>query len=216
MGASLRRPCVYGYLGSLTVEGGTSKASDVLLALPLTQRPQSRPLPRRLPAIVAASLGAVPGALADSGGGNGRALGLISVHGSRLGTGRTVAFDVPGNGAKASGGKGRKGGGGTLAPLTYHGGSIFSTPYRIYDIYWVPAGYAVAAGYQSTVDGFVQNVASASGSTTNVFSTATQYTDTTGAHVAYSASFGGSVTVTDPFPASGCTDSALPNSPLPV
>jgi hypothetical protein len=98
----------------------------------------------------------------------------------------------------------------TIYPLTYHGGAVFNSPYRVYDIYWVPAGNTVAPGYQTTIDGFAQNVAADSGKTSNVFFAATQYNDSSGSYVQYAAGLGGSVTATDPFPASGCTDSALP------
>jgi hypothetical protein len=90
---------------------------------------------------------------------------------------------------------------------------VFTSPAKIYDIYWVPSGYSVASGYQATVDGFVGNLAAAGGPTTNVFYTGTQYTDGSGAHIAGGASFGGSATVSDPLPASGCADSSFAKAP---
>ena len=153
-----------------------------------------------------------------NGSGNGRALGHLSVHGSRSGTGNSIEFNIPGHSPSDAGGKkhggGGSGSGGTVVhPLTFHGGGIFTSAYRIYDIYWVPAGYSVTAGYQTTIDGFAQNVAADSGKTSNVFYSDTQYYDGAGNHVQYAASFGGSATTTDPFPASGCTDSALSSAP---
>jgi hypothetical protein len=142
----------------------------------------------------------------------GRALGLIPVHGARL-TGRGVAFSLGKAAAKGKGGnKGGSGTSGAVNLLTYHGGQVFTSPPTVHNIYWVPPGYTVAAGYQSVVDGFIENLSADSGKTTNVFYSDTQYTDGTGAHIAAGMSFGGSATVTDPFPASGCTDSALPGS----
>jgi hypothetical protein len=87
---------------------------------------------------------------------------------------------------------------------------VFTSAYRIYEIYWVPPGYGVASGYQSTIDGFAQNIAADSGKTSNVF-----YSDTPVRRRCrqYAFSYGGSATASDPFPASGCADSALPSGP---
>lgn len=101
----------------------------------------------------------------------------------------------------------------TVSPLSYHGGAVFSSPYTIHDIYWVPPGYGVAGGYQSTIDGFARNLAAASGATTNVFDAATQYTDSAGNHVSDSATYGGSATVSSAFPASGCKDAGVKSGP---
>lgn len=99
------------------------------------------------------------------------------------------------------------------SPLTYHGGGVFTTPYTVHTIYWVPPGYSVASGYQATVDGFVKNLAAASGSTSNVFGVATQYANSSGTPVVNSASFGGSVTDSTSFPASGCKDAGVKRGP---
>lgn len=72
-------------------------------------------------------------------------------------------------------------------------------------IYWVPSGFSVQAGYESSVNQYLTDVAAASGSQTNIYSVATQYYDSTG-FVAYQSTFGGSVVDTDPFPTSGCND----------
>src|SRR4051794_30389309 len=90
--------------------------------------------------------------------------------------------------------------------LQYHGGPVMHTN-KTYAIYWVPAGYTTASGYSSVIDQFFTDVAADSGKTSNVYYTETQYSDGAG-KLAYSSSFGGSVTVTDPLPGSGCTDSA--------
>ncbi len=92
--------------------------------------------------------------------------------------------------------------------LRYHNGPVMHTN-KTYAIYWVPSGYSVASGYTSLVDRYFTDVAADSGKTSNVYYTATQYTDA-GGHVAYSSTFGGSVVDTDPLPASGCTDTATP------
>jgi hypothetical protein len=82
--------------------------------------------------------------------------------------------------------------------LVNHGGPVMATN-KTYAIYWQPNGYAYGAGYTSTINQFFTDVAADSGKTTNVYAVATQYSS-----IQYSSSFGGSVTVTAPFPASGC------------
>jgi hypothetical protein len=88
--------------------------------------------------------------------------------------------------------------------LLYHGGPVLHTN-TTYAIYWVPSGYSVDATYVSTINGFFANVAAASGKTTNVYWSDSQYTDATG-KAAYSSTFGGSFVDTHAFPASGCRD----------
>jgi hypothetical protein len=92
--------------------------------------------------------------------------------------------------------------------LSYHGGPVMRTN-TTYAIYWIPPGYSVSANYRSLINGFFQNVAAANGSTTNVYSIATEYSDTTGP-IAYHSAFGGALVDTQPFPASGCSDAGLP------
>lgn len=102
--------------------------------------------------------------------------------------------------AKAAG----KGGGGSN--LVYHGGKVLLTN-RTFAIYWVPTGYSIAAGYDTTIDNYFKDVEAASGASDNVYSVETQYYDGTGAHIGYTSSFGGSIKDTNPYPTSGtCTD----------
>ena len=61
------------------------------------------------------------------------------------------------------------------------------------------------AGYESAINRFLTDVAADSGSGTNVFADATQYSDTSGP-IAYSSSFGGSYVDTSAFPTNGCSD----------
>ena len=72
-----------------------------------------------------------------------------------------------------------------------------------YTIFWVPSGYSVQSGYESAVNRYLQDVAAASGSLTNVYSVATQYYDNAAA-IHYLSTFGGTDTDTSPFPANGC------------
>jgi len=85
--------------------------------------------------------------------------------------------------------------------LEYHGGPVMRIN-KTYAIYWQPAGYSVSANYKTLIDRYFSDVAAASGANTNVYSVETQYYDTTGP-IAYSSTFGGSVTDTTPFPANG-------------
>jgi len=116
-------------------------------------------------------------------GGNGRALGM-------------VLAQAHSHAAAAVSGFGN---------LRYHNGPVEHTN-KTYAIYWVPSGYTMASGYSTLINQFFGDVAADSGKTTNVYYTATQYSDGSG-HVQYSSSFGGSYTDTSPLPASGCTDS---------
>jgi hypothetical protein len=74
--------------------------------------------------------------------------------------------------------------------LAYHEGPVLHTN-TTYAIYWVPSGSTVSAKYTSLINGFLTNVALASGASTNVFATATQFYDATGP-ITSKSSFGGS------------------------
>src|SRR5579862_7401167 len=91
-------------------------------------------------------------------------------------------------------------------PMTYHGGPVMHTNH-VYAIYWIPDGFSVEDGYTQLIDQYFSDVAAADGSTDNVYSVGTQYTDTTGP-ITYGSSFAGSVIVTDPLPDGGsdCSD----------
>ena len=89
-------------------------------------------------------------------------------------------------------------------PLVYHGGPVMLTN-KSYAIYWKPAGYSMASGYDTTINQYFTDVAHDSGLGSNVYAAATQYYQNPGSqHIQYSSSFGGSYTDTNPFPASGC------------
>jgi hypothetical protein len=82
--------------------------------------------------------------------------------------------------------------------LQYHGGPVMTTN-KAYAIYWVPGGYSIASGYDTTINQFFSDVGHDSGMGTNVYAVETQYSN-----IQYSSSFGGSYTDTSAFPASGC------------
>ena len=88
--------------------------------------------------------------------------------------------------------------------LMYHGGPVMQTN-TTYAIYWNPSnwGQALPTNYDTLVNQYFGDVAADSGSSTNVYDAATQYSG-----IQYSSSFGGKITVNDALPQSGCTDSA--------
>jgi hypothetical protein len=92
----------------------------------------------------------------------------------------------------------------STANMTYHGGPVQRTN-QTFAIYWVPSGFTISSGYRSLIDGFLGNVAAASGATSNVYASDTQYSDTTGP-IAYSSAFAGSYLDTQALPANGCSD----------
>jgi hypothetical protein len=63
--------------------------------------------------------------------------------------------------------------------------------------------------YQTVINQYFTDVAQNSGLNTNVYSVATQYSDTSGA-VQYQSAFGGSYVDKDPLPANGCDDGVDP------
>ncbi len=83
-------------------------------------------------------------------------------------------------------------------PLTYHGGPVMTTN-KTYAIYWVPSGYSIPSGYDTTINQYFTDVAHDSNMGTNVYAAATQYSG-----IQYNSTFSGAVTDTNAFPASGC------------
>src|SRR5436190_21496238 len=57
--------------------------------------------------------------------------------------------------------------------LIYHGGPTMTTN-KAYSIFWVPAGYSIAPGYDTTINQYFGDVAHDSGMSTNVYAVATQ------------------------------------------
>lgn len=93
-------------------------------------------------------------------------------------------------------------------PLVYHGGPTLRTN-DVYAIYWIPSGFQVSAGYVSLINGYFASVAAASGTSGNVYSTDTQYYDTTGP-IAYQSTFADYYVDTHAFPGNGCDDGSDP------
>jgi hypothetical protein len=73
---------------------------------------------------------------------------------------------------------------GCQPPLAYGGGPVLTMSTGdgliVTPIYWAPTGYAFPANYESIINGYIANVAAASGSTSNVLSVDTEYSQDIG------------------------------------
>jgi len=105
---------------------------------------------------------------------------------------------------------------GCTPPLTNSGGAVVNTTgaagFTITPIFWAPAGSSPAntfpATYQSIISGYIANVAAASGTTSNVYSIATEYYSLINGvktPITYKITAGTPIVDTSPLPASGCT-----------
>ncbi len=99
-------------------------------------------------------------------------------------------------------------------PLLSGGGSVVGTPSTtgentVHALFWAPAGYSFPSGYEAGVDTYLTDVAAASGSASNVYAVATQYTDALQIgtpHIHYLVHAGAPVAISDAFPSGGaCT-----------
>ncbi len=83
---------------------------------------------------------------------------------------------------------------------------------NVYAIYWDPQDQ-YHGNWQELIDGYLRRVGDASADTagrlSNHYGIDAQYTDRGNGHAAYSSTFRGAYTDTDPYPTAGCTD---PNS----
>jgi hypothetical protein len=93
-------------------------------------------------------------------------------------------------------------------PLLFHGGPMMGTPKTgpvvVTPIYWNPAGHPMESAYKKILTGYLRDVAAASGTHTNVFSTLTGYSGTNGT-IRYKVALGTPVNDTGPLPANGCS-----------
>ena len=96
-------------------------------------------------------------------------------------------------------------------PLLYHGGPIMDTastsPVVITPIFWSPAGHPIDNAYKAVIKRYWSDVAAASGSHTNVYSTMNQYTGSNG-QASYNITAAAPITDTHALPTSGCTVAA--------
>jgi hypothetical protein len=93
-------------------------------------------------------------------------------------------------------------------PLIWHNGAVMGTastgPVVVTPIFWSPASHPMASAYKSLISRYLGDVAAASGTHTNVFSTLTDYFGTDGS-IRYQVREGTPITDTHPLPADGCT-----------
>jgi len=93
-------------------------------------------------------------------------------------------------------------------PLIWHGGAVMGTaqtgPLVITPIFWTPPGHPMAASYTSLLTQYINDVAAASGSTSNVYSILTEYSGSDGQNV-YNIQAGTPITDNNPLPSDGCT-----------
>jgi hypothetical protein len=92
-------------------------------------------------------------------------------------------------------------------PLIWHGGAVMGTaltgPVVITPIFWIPAGHQMASSYTSLITQYINDVAAASGGTSNVFSILTEYSGSDG-QIVYNIKAGAPITDTNPLPKDGC------------
>jgi Phosphate-induced protein 1 conserved region len=84
--------------------------------------------------------------------------------------------------------------------LSYHGGPVMQTN-TTYTIYWLGPSGVVSSPYESTINGFLTNVAAAKSATTDTYAVDTQYYGPSGADIQNSSTYAGSwVDTTTPIP----------------
>src|SRR5436190_10475379 len=92
-------------------------------------------------------------------------------------------------------------------PLLFHGGPMMGTrstgPVVVVPIYWNPSGHPIDSAYKNILNTYLGDVAAASGTRTNVYSTLTEYSGTNGT-IRYTIQVTAPVSDTSPLPADGC------------
>jgi uncharacterized repeat protein (TIGR02543 family) len=86
-----------------------------------------------------------------------------------------------------------------------HQGVVTDTtgPVTITPVYWAPSGFVYPSTYEGLTQQFVDDVAAASGTTSNVFSVLTQYDDAKGNYVKDDFAAGAPILDSTPYPVSG-------------
>ena len=99
-------------------------------------------------------------------------------------------------------------------PLLWGGGPVMPGPTTITPIYWEPSGYYNPGDYRNVIDQYLSDVGAASGTDTNVYSTATEYYGSNGSISYDIATPGTNFPIRDhtPFPHGGCTVGKLDKS----
>jgi hypothetical protein len=101
---------------------------------------------------------------------------------------------------------------GCVPPLAYtSGGQVLTEAggLTVTPIYWEPSGgqYKFPAGYEDIINGYIANVAAGSGSSDNVYSVDTEYSQNingTTTAITYDIKSGTPLVETDPLPSNGC------------
>jgi hypothetical protein len=92
-------------------------------------------------------------------------------------------------------------------PLIWHNGPMMGTPSTgpvvVTPIFWNPAGHPMTSSYKNIITRYLSDVATASGTSSNVYSTLNEYYGSNGA-ISYQLRLGTVVNDTNPLPASGC------------
>lgn len=103
-----------------------------------------------------------------------------------------------------------------LPPLLWFGGPVMGTdltsPITVTPIYWEPSGYFNPGDYRNLINQYLGDVAAASGTDSNVYSTATEYYGSNGSNsdptqntISYNVVRGTPIRDHNPFPHGGCT-----------
>src|SRR5262245_9084731 len=101
---------------------------------------------------------------------------------------------------------------GASPPLLWHGGPVMSGPTTITPIYWEPNGYFNPSRYRNLINQYLADVAAASGTDTNVYSTALEYPGSNGSGT-YAITRGAPIRDHNPFPkGQGCSLGKLDTS----
>jgi hypothetical protein len=93
-------------------------------------------------------------------------------------------------------------------PLIWHKGPMMGTastgPVVVTPIFWDPAGHPMSSSYKAIITKYLGDVAAASGTHSNVFSTLSEYYGSNG-NISYQVRLGTPIDDTNPLPKSGCT-----------
>jgi hypothetical protein len=99
--------------------------------------------------------------------------------------------------------------------LAYHGGQVMHSN-TTYALFWQPTGYSTPfpTGYKDLIDTYFADVAAASGLSSNVYASDTQYYDSVNGNIAYKSTYGGGFLDTQAYPTTGnCVDPNQPANP---
>ena len=110
-----------------------------------------------------------------------------------------------------------------VPPLLWWGGPVMGTdltgPITVTPIYWEPSGYFNPGDYRNLINQYLGDVAAASGTDSNVYSTATEYYGSNGSNsdptqntISYNIVLGTPIRDHNPFPHGGCTVGKLDKS----